>query len=236
MLLALQIKRISRFDLAKNEEDKARIVAELKAVAANLRNLTAYATAYLQGLIAKYQKVYKRRTQLTTAEEIDVRELTAEELPIVYDREKGFLGSAVKGEPSFRCSPLDRLLVLWENGRYQVMAPPEKAFVDKDVLYFGIYDRDRVFTVVYHTPKAAFLKRFNIGGAIMNRDYSCTQDGAKIKWLTERPVKELRLKYRHTKGARTDEQAFDLETVPVRGARTRGLQVTKRTVTSVAAK
>ncbi|MBV8901383.1 MAG: DNA topoisomerase IV subunit A, partial [Verrucomicrobia bacterium] len=236
MLLALQIKRISKFDLARNEEDKARIVQELKEVAKNLRGLTAYAIAYLQGLINKYQKNYKRRTQLTTAEEIDVRELTANELAIVYDREKGFLGSGIKGEASFRCSPLDRLLIVWENGRYQVLPPPEKMFVDKDVLHFGIYDRDRLFTMVYTTPKGAFLKRFNIGGAIMNRDYSCTQDGAKIKWLTAEPVKEVKLKYRQVQGAKTSEQSFELAKIPVRGARTRGLQVTKRTVTSVTAK
>lgn len=236
MLLALQIKRISKFDLAKNEEDKARIVQELKEVAKNLRGLTAYAIAYLQGLINKYQKAYKRRTQLTTAEEIDVRELTANELGIVYDREKGFLGSGIKGEASFRCSPLDRLLIIWENGRYQVLPPPEKMFVDKDVFYFGIYDRDRVFTMVYTTPKAAFLKRFNIGGAIMNRDYSCTQDGARIKWLVHDPVKEVKLKYRQTRGAKAGDQSFDLADIPVRGARTRGLQVTKRTITSVTAK
>ena len=236
MLLALQIRRISKFDLAKNEEDKIRIVQELKETARHLRGLTAYAIAYLQGLINKYQKIYKRRTQLTTADEIDVRELTADELAIVYDREKGFLGFGVKGEPAFRCSPLDRLLIIWENGRYQVLPPPEKMFVDKDVLYFGVYDRDKVFTMVYSTSQAAFLKRFNIGGAIMNRDYSCTQDGAKIKWFTEQPVNELRLKYRHVKGSRVDEQSFDLNAVAVRGARTRGLQVTKRTVTGVAAK
>jgi topoisomerase IV subunit A len=236
MLLALQIKRISKFDLARNEEDKARIVQELKEVAKNLRGLTAYAIAYLQALINKYQKTYKRRTQLTTAEEIDVRELTANELAIVYDREKGFLGSGVKGEAAFRCSPLDRLLIVWENGRYQVLPPPDKMFVDKDVLYFGIYDRDRIFTMVYTTPKAAFLKRFNIGGAIMNRDYSCTQDGAKIKWLVAEPVKEVRLKYRQAQGAKASEQSFELATIPVRGARTRGLQVSKRTITSITAK
>jgi len=236
MLLALAIKRISRFDLAQNEEDKTRIVRELKQVALNLRALTPYAIDYLQGLVAKYQKGFKRRTHLMTAEEIDVRELTADELSIVYDQEKGFLGYGVKGEAAFRCSPLDRLLIVWPSGRYQVLPPPERMFVDKDVLYFGIYNRDKIFTMIYNTPQAAFLKRFTIGGAIMNRDYSCTQDKAKIKWLTERPVKELRLRYRHVKGARSDEQTVDLATVVIRGARTRGVQVTKRAVTSVTAK
>jgi topoisomerase IV subunit A len=233
MLLALPIKRISKFDLQKNNEEKAKIVQELKEIRKDLRRLIPYTIAYLEELITKYGKTYKRRTQLTEAEAIDVRELTAEELPIVYDQERGFLGSEVKGEAAFRCSPLDRLMLVWESGRYQMIPPPERVFVDKDLLYFGIYDRDRVFTVVYSTSKATFLKRFAFGGAIMNRDYSCTQEGAKIRFITDKPIKELRLKYRHTKGARIDEQTFAASDIIVRGPKARGLQVTKRTVTSV---
>ncbi|HET9374647.1 MAG TPA: hypothetical protein VFO40_06730, partial [Chthoniobacterales bacterium] len=132
--------------------------------------------------------------------------------------------------------PLDRLMLVWESGRYQMIPPPERVFVDKDLLYFGIYDRDRIFTVVYNTPNATFLKRFAFGGAIMNRDYSCTQGRARIRFITDKPVRELRLKYRHAKRARIDEQTFVAEDIIVRGPKARGLQVTKRTVTSVVAK
>jgi topoisomerase-4 subunit A len=233
MLLSLQIKRISRFDLKKNEEDKLKIIEELKEVERRLKRLTDFAIQYLQQLINKYSKQYKRKTQSTTAEEIDVRELTANELSITFDQEKGFLGYEVKGEPAFRCSPLDRLLLVWDNGRYQMIAPPDKLFVDKNLIYFNIFDRERIFTLVYSTPDATFLKRFAFGGAIMNRDYNCAQENARIKYLTDRPVTELRLKYRHVKGARIDEQIYSARDFAVRGPKTRGNQVTKRTVTSV---
>jgi topoisomerase IV subunit A len=236
MLLGLQIKRISKFDQKKNEEDKLKIVEELKTVEKHLKKLSAYVIQYLQGLIDKYSKQYKRKTRLTTAEEIDVRELTADELAIAYDQERGFLGHQVKGDAAFRCSSLDRLLLVWDTGRYQVMPPPDRLFVDKNLIYFGIYDRDKIFTMVYSTPKATFLKRFSIGGAIMNRDYDCAQEDSKIKYLTDRPVQQLRLKYRHTKGARIDEQTFSTDQIAIRGPKTRGIQVTKRTVTSVVAK
>jgi topoisomerase IV subunit A len=232
MLLALQIKRISKFDSQKNEDDKLKIVQELKQVAKNLKNLTTYAIDYLNALIQKYGKQYKRKTQLTTAEEIDVRELTANELPIIYDRDRGFLGHGIKGEIAFRCSPLDRLLLLWDNGRYQMIAPPEKLFVDKNLLFFGIYSRDQIYTLVYSTAAATLIKKFTFGGSIMNRDYFCTHEEAKIKLFTDKKIKEVRLKYRHVQGARFDEQTFDLAEIPVRTPKSRGLQVTKRTVTS----
>src|ERR1700736_1266437 len=233
MLLGLQIKRISKFDQNKNEEDKLKIVEELKTVEKHLKKLSAYVIQYLQGLIDRYSKQHKRRTRLTTAEEIDVRELTADELAVAYDQERGFLGYQVKGDVAFRCSSLDRLLLVWDNGRYQVMPPPDRLFVDKSLLYFGIFDREKVFTMVYSTPKATFLKRFSFGGVIMNRDYNCAQENSKIKYLTDRPVQQLRLRYRHTKGARIDEQTFAVDQIAVRGPKTRGNQATKRTVTSV---
>jgi topoisomerase-4 subunit A len=236
MLLGLQIKRISKFDLKKNDQEKLKIIQELKEIEKQLKNLTAFAIDYLQRLVSQYGKQFKRRTQSTTAEEIDVRELTANELAIVYDRERGFLGHAVKGEAAFRCSPLDRLLLVWEDGRYQMIPPPEKLFVDKNLVYIKIFDRDKIFTIVYSTSTATFLKRFTFGGAIMNRDYNCAQEHAKIRYLTDRSVNEVRLKYRHAKGARIDEQTFAAEEIAVRGPKTRGNQVTKRTVTSVWAK
>jgi topoisomerase IV subunit A len=236
MLLSLQIKRISRFDLKKNEEDKLKIIQELKEVERHLKSLTDFVIDYLQQLINKYGKRYKRKTQLTTAEEINVRELTADELSIAYDQEKGFLGYQVKGEAAFRCSPLDRLLLVWDNGRYQMIAPPDKLFVDKNLFHFAIFDRERIFTLVYSTPDATFLKRFAFGGAIMNRDYHCAQENARVRYFTDRPVAELRFKYRHVKGARIDEQTFSAGDFPVRGPKTRGNQVTKRTLTSVTGK
>ena len=236
MLLSLQIKRISRFDLSKNEEDKRRIILELRDVQGHLKNLTSYAIDYLQRLIEKYSKTYKRKTRLTTAEEIDVRELTANELAIAYDQERGFLGHQLKAESAFRCSPLDRLLLVWDTGRYQMIPPPDKLFVDKNLVYFGIFDREKTFTLVYSTGKATFVKRFSFGGAIMNRDYNCAQENAKIRLLTDRPITEIRLKYRHSKGARVHEQSVSASDFAVRGPKTRGNQVTKRTVTSVTIK
>src|SRR5208337_3917524 len=94
---------------------------------------------------------------------------------------------------------LDRLLLVWDTGRYQMVPPPDKLFVDKNLIYFGIFDRDKVFTLVYNSPTTTFLKRFAFGGAIMNRDYNCAQEDAKVKYLSDRAVSEIRLRYRHAK-------------------------------------
>ena len=46
-----------------------------------------------------------------------MRELTATELQIKKD-ENGFIGTGVKGETILECSSLDKLLVVWKDGKY----------------------------------------------------------------------------------------------------------------------
>src|SRR5260370_5702705 len=98
-----------------------------------------------------------------------------------------------------------------------MIAPADKLFKEKEVKYFNIYDRERIFTIVYSTPKATFIKRFAFGGAIMNRDYFCAVGCTKIHQIWDLPVNKVRLKYRQGKGARVSEQTFPLKDQQDRG-------------------
>ncbi|MEM9444562.1 MAG: DNA topoisomerase IV subunit A [Verrucomicrobiota bacterium] len=235
MLLDLRIKRISKFDLEKNKDDMARIVNEIKQVRKNLRQLVKYAIAYLQDLITKYGKQYKRRTKSTTAEEIDVRELTSNQLAVVYDKEKGFIGCNLKGEIAFRCSPLDKVIIMWNDGRYQVMPPPEKLFVDKNVIYFAPFDRDQVFTFVFANTQATFIKKFTFGGVIMNREYHLALPKSRVLLFEKGEFPKLFVKFRQTKGLKIKEHTFALSDIPIRTAKSKGNQLTKKSITSVKA-
>ena len=235
MLLDLRIKRISKFDLQKNKDDMARIVEELKQVRKSLKQLVKHAIGYLQRLIDKYGKQYKRKTKSTTAEEIDVRELTANQLALVYDQEKGFIGSTIRGETSFRCSPLDKVIIVWNDGRYQVMPPPDKLFVDKNVIHFAPFDRDQVFTLVFSNAQATFIKKFTFGGVIMNREYNLALPKSRILLFQQGEFPKLHVKFRQTKGLKIKEHTFTLSDIPTRGAKAKGNQLTKKSINSVKA-
>ena len=77
------------------------------------------------------------------------------------------------GEELFKCSSLDKLLIVWADGRYKVIPPPDKFFVDKDHIYCGFYTREKLFTAVYTEPEYGFtyIKRFAFGGLIQNKEY-----------------------------------------------------------------
>ena len=51
------------------------------------------------------------------------------------------------------------------------MPPPDKLFMDNNLIRCEIYNREKEFTAVYSEKSVSFIKRFIIGGAIMNRDY-----------------------------------------------------------------
>lgn len=233
MLLEVRIKRISRFDIEKNRKDIEDILDELAQVEKHLKALKAYAVSYLKALIAKYKKDYPRLTKTDTFTALDVRTLTANELTISLDREKGFLGHGVKGEELFKCSSLDKLLIVKGDGTFTVMPPPETTYVKDGLIWCGVYQRELTFTAVYSDRKGVYIKRFEIGGAIMNRDYPYIPEGTKLEFCTPGTPELLYVKYRPAKGLRILQQTFKCEQVMVKGLKAKGRQLATKSVAYV---
>jgi topoisomerase-4 subunit A len=231
MLLGIPIKRISLFDINKNKNDLEKILEELAEVEKNLNGLNGYAIRYVKALIKKYKADYPRRTKVSTFKEIEVRELTASELTITHDTETQFLGSGVKtGDTLMKCSSLDKLLFVWADGRYQMMPPPEKLFVDENLLYCALFDRDREMTCVYTHQKTTYIKRFTFGGTIMNRDYQLAPKNSKIILLQEGCPEEIYVRYRPAKGQRIHQQFFKTEGLLVKGSKAKGNRLTTKSI------
>lgn len=234
MLLGIRIRRISLFDINKNRQEIDAILLELQQTAKNLAGLKAYAIRYLSGLIKQYGQTCQRRTQITDFEEIAVRELTAKELEIFHDKENGYIGSGVKGDSVMHCSPYDKLILAWGDGRYKVITPPEKLFVGKNMLYLAQYDRNRLMTMIYTIDHFTYVKRFAYGGIIMEKEYLCTPEGAKVLLLTDQPVAEVFVKYAPAKSQRIHQQVFRLDQIGVKGVKANGNRMTAKTITRLA--
>jgi topoisomerase-4 subunit A len=237
MLLSVRIRRISLFDISKHREEIERILEELAAIEKDLKQMTRYCVRYLKRLLKTYGPLYPRCTEITSFKQIEVRALTSTELTITIDKENGYVGHNVKGgETLFDCSSLDKILIFWADGRYMVMPPPEKLFVDQNMLYCAKVDKDRVMTVVYteHDIKFTFMKRFNIGGFILNREYRFAPEKAKVRLLRDDDPETLYVKYRGAKGQRIHQQVFRPRDTPVKGVKARGNQMTAKTISRIA--
>ncbi|WFB35261.1 DNA topoisomerase IV subunit A [Kiritimatiellota bacterium B12222] len=240
MLLAVRIKRISRFDMDKNRKDLEDILKALAEVEKNLKRIVDYAVEYLKGIKKKYAKDYPRLTKVDENgfKKIEVRKLTASELKIRYDKAGGYLGHNVKeGEELLQCSSLDKLIVVWRDGRYQLMTPPDKQFLGKDILYVGIYDRDKEFLVCFTHNQTSFIKRFTFGGCIQNKEYNlCPKGKNKVILFEEGGAEQVFVKFAPMKNQRVHQQLLTVSDYQVKGAKTKGNQITMKKVSKIATK
>ena len=235
MLLDVRIKRISLYDMKKNRQEIDDIVKKLEEVEKNLTQIVPYAVRYLKGLLRTHGEQFPRRTKVQRFEEVEVRELTANELTLRHDKAGGYVGHAVAGEDLFTCSSLDKVIMVWADGRYKMMPPPDKLFVDKNLLHIARYDCARVMTVVYLAEGITYLKRFAFGGAIMHKEYLCTLPHAKILFLSDADPEQLYVVYAPAKGQRINQQVFKPRDVEVKGSQARGIQMTVKEVKTVSA-
>ncbi len=235
MLLNVRIKRISRFDINKNRADIEKLLAEVAEIEKNLKQLTRYTVSYLKRIIKEYAKDYPRKTEVVEFDNIEVRELTAKELKLCYDKEKGYFGYAVTtDEDCMECSSYDKIIMVWNDGKYKVIPPPERIFVDTNMIYYAKADREKVFTLIYSLDHFTFIKRFKFGGTILNRDYQCAPEGAKILFFQEGTPEELYVKYRHAKNQRIHQQIFHPADTLVKGVKARGNHMTGKKIAKIA--
>jgi topoisomerase-4 subunit A len=235
-LLQVRIRRISLYDINRNREEIEGILKELAEVEADLKGLRGYAVRYLKRLLKTYRDRYPRRTKTATFGEIAIRDLTARELQLRIDRENGYVGYDIRGgEPLFHCSSLDKIVVVWEDGRYKVLPPPDKLFVDKNMAYCAVFDRDREMTCIYTEPSYGFsyVKRFAFGGAIQNKEYRLAPEKSRVLLFVEGAPETVYVKYRPAKGQRIHQQVLRPADVLVKGVAARGVQMTSKDIARI---
>ena len=125
--------------------------------------------------------------------------------------------------------------MVWADGRYKMLPPPDKFFVDHDYLAIMLYDRNQEYTAVYTEPHYGFsyIKRFAFGGLVQNKEYRLAPEKSKVLLLVEDVPDTLYVKYRPSKGQRIHQQAFTPADVPVKGVAARGRQMTSKTIAKI---
>ena len=237
-LLDVKIRRISRFDIRKNQHELEEIAAKEEEVRKNLKGLVAYVISYLKTLLKEYAKKYPRRTVVADGPfaKTDVRAITSSDVSVRYDRENRLIGCTLKGgEELFKCSGLDKLLFLWKDGRYRMMPPPNKLFVDVDFDRVLMHDKDKVYTCVYEEPLYghAYMKRFTFGGMIQNKEYRLAPPKSKILLFQEGSPERLYVKFKPVRGQRVHQAFFEPTDAAVRRASARGLQMTTKSIARI---
>ena len=235
----LRIRRISAYDIEKNRSDIDEVVARIKEIDKDLRQLTKTTIRYVKDLIARYGDDYPRRTEITGFEAVDKKAVARQSIKLAYDKESGFFGSAVRGDDfKLTVSEYDFVLGIADDGTYRVMPPPEKLLFTGKLLYCAPFDPEAgaEFTVVYRDKtKIAYAKRVRIEKFIRNKEYQLVKDRAgKVDLLLpggETGTVELR--FAPAKRQRVKQGRFDLAKLELTGTTARGTRLAAKPVSSV---
>lgn len=237
MLLGVRIRRISLFDINKHREEMDKVKADLEEVRKHLKNVTKYAIGRLEALLEKYGPMYPRLTKSSRYDEVEAKEVAFKSFKVAYDRESGYVGYKVSGE-EFRleCTKFDKLIMVFKDGHYKVTELPEKLFVGPDLVYCGIPERDRVFTLAYTNRDATYLKRFTFGGTIMNKEYFCIPEKSRILFFEQDTPAEIYIRYKPAAYQKINQQTCKPSEVLVKGVKSRGNQISIKEVSSINSK
>ena len=235
-LLAVRIRRISLFDINQHRAGIEQVKGGIAETKKHLKQLTRYAINHLEMLLAKYGPLYPRLTKKSRFDEVEAKEVAFKAFKVGYDREKGYVGHKAGGEEfKLDCTKFDRLLLVFRDGHFKVVELPEKLFVGPDLVYCGIPDRDQVFTLAYATRDASYLKRFTFGGTILNKEYFCTpeEEKARVLYFEEGTPETLFIRYKPAPHQKINQQTCKPAEVEVKGAKTRGRQLSIKSVAGI---
>jgi topoisomerase-4 subunit A len=185
-ILQIPIRRISQFDINKNNEEIAQLEEMHKEVEKHLKNVKKYTIDHLKKLIVKFGQEYPRKTRIKAIEEIDRRAIETKEVKVGVDLTSGFIGTKVSSELALSCTNFDKLVVFDKLGTYKVVQIPEKQYFEK-VCWTGVVDKKTVMNVVYKIKKTGHVwaKRFIVDKFILDKMYRYVPEDADFQYISD---------------------------------------------------
>ncbi|AHH12055.1 Topoisomerase IV subunit A [Borrelia hermsii YBT] len=181
-LLKIPIRKISMFDIDKNNKDIRTLSKELRTVESNIRSIRGYSINFIDKLLAKYSKIYHRKTEISLIKSKNVREIATKNMKVYLNLKAGFVGtSLIDGEFIGNASYYDKILIFKKNS-YILKNIEDKTFIDKNNVNALVYDinnsKDQVFSIIYlnKTDNFYYVKRFKIDKFITDKVYKFLND------------------------------------------------------------
>ena len=193
-LLEIKIKRISKYDSFRADEQIKGFEDEIEEVEGHLAQITRYAIRYLKELKKKYGKDKQRKTEISRTEDgelVPFDKIVASQVVVANEtlylnRKDGFAGFALKKDEAIeKCSTLDDVIIFGKDGVMKVMKIADKMFVGKSPLRVSVFRRDeqKVYNMVYRDGKSGrlYAKKFKIGGVTRDKEYPLFKTHSKSR-------------------------------------------------------
>lgn len=237
-LLSIPIRRISRFDINKNQQEIELSNKELQKIEKDLKHITRYAIGYLKGLLTKYGKLFPRKTEIQTLSDVDIKTISTKKMKIFVDVPGGFIGTKVQSGFFFECTNFDKILLFFEDGTYFITPIEDKRYIyqgGSKLIWAGVADKKTPFTVVYYQEKTGqlYLKRFVVEKFILDKTYRYLDNGAQLQSLTTFPSAKVDVELKPKAKQKTHHIIFKADSVAVKAVVAKGVRITDKEVKAV---
>lgn len=199
------VRKISKFDIKKAEEQILDIENQIEKVRYDLDHIVDYTINFYKEIKRKHGKGRERRTEIRNFDNISAVAVAANNEKLYVNKEESFIctSAGLKKEQNKEaytfvsdCSDLDDIIVFRENGTFMVTKLQAKCFVGPDkIIHADIFHKndDRtVYNMVYRSGKAGspyYVKRFSVKGITHDKDYDLTmgESGSKVIYFSANP-------------------------------------------------
>ena len=245
------VRKISKFDIKKADEDIANIEMNIDETKNHLEHLTEYAIAYFRHILEKFGKGRERKTEVRDFEDISAVTVAVANEKLYVNRATGFAGYALKkdegAEYAFDCSKMDDIIAFRKDGTMIVTKVQEKGFIGsndcKEIEYIGLFrkgDERTVYNMIYRDGAFGYVyvKRFSVLGITRDKEYQLTKGtkGSKILYFTANPNGEAEtVTIHHVSKPKLKKTSFDFNfaTLAIKGRASMGNILTRNAVRSI---
>jgi len=156
-LTEIKIKRISKYNAFKAEDQIKAIEAEMEEVQNHLDHLIDYTINYFRQIKKKYGKGRERKTEIRSFDTINATMVAVANEKLYVNKKDGFVGTSLKKDTFVaECSDIDDIIAFRENGTFQVLKVAPKLFVGEDIIHVDVFKKndDRTtYNMIYRDGK-----------------------------------------------------------------------------------
>ncbi len=243
-LTEIRIKRISKFDSNKADENILALEGKIAEVRFHLEHLIDYAVDYFKGLKERYGKGRERKTEIRHFDIINAAQVAVANEKLYVNRAEGFIGFGIKKDEYVSdCSDIDDIIVFLRNGTMKVVKVDDKVFVGKDIIHASVFhknDKRTIYNMIYRDgPRGSyFVKRFPVTSVTRDKDYDLTAGTANstVEWFTANPNGEGETTIIHHKPLPKLKKLkfdFDFAEQTIKGRDAKGNTLTKNPIRKI---
>jgi topoisomerase-4 subunit A len=242
-LLEIRIKRISRYDINKQQKEIKDIRKNMADIRNSLKDMVTFSLSFLDNLLVKYGQSRPRRTEITSFAEVSFRKAALSNLNVLYNRKSGFMGYQIKEEEdpkedlTVTCSEYDRLFLIYSSGLYKIIPVTEKLYVGNDLEWFGVVEKETIFNIIYRdgVENFGYVKRFKTPSFILEKEYRLFPEHkrSRILLLTFNDNNFAKINLMPSSRARTNNLEIAFDDYLIKNASAKGKRVSNRVIRRV---